>query len=76
MRSETCKCSHDKATHFDEKHACLGMLCDCSAYVDQNTPDPPAVRPEPRTNDNKPHADYACPCDACQAWKRKAFYPW
>ena len=36
---EVCHCGHDIATHFDEKHACLGMHCDCPKYVHRDDPD-------------------------------------
>lgn len=38
MILEICVCGHNKATHFKEKHTCLGMLCECKEYVDRNTP--------------------------------------
>lgn len=36
-----CHCGHDKASHFEEKHTCLGMLCECKAYADRDKPPPP-----------------------------------
>jgi hypothetical protein len=37
---ELCHCGHHKDTHFDKKHCCLGMHCDCAAYRDVNDPLP------------------------------------
>ena len=50
---EICKCGHDKATHHEGKHDCLGMFCnDCRKYRNEWEEDPP---PTPRT----PTADWA-----------------
>ncbi len=35
-----CHCGHDKATHFQEEHTCLGMRCDCQVYADRDVPKP------------------------------------
>lgn len=38
---DVCHCGHDKATHFDEKHNCLGMRCDpeCRMFIHRDDPD-------------------------------------
>ncbi len=36
---EQCHCGHAKATHWEEKHNCLGMLCECRMYIDRDDPD-------------------------------------
>ncbi len=40
MINQQCHCGHDKATHYEEKHTCLGMLCDCSRYTHRDDPLP------------------------------------
>lgn len=54
-----CHCGHDVATHFEEKHTCLGMRCDCEKYTHRDDPLPKkrAVRPK--------HASH-CRCLACK----------
>jgi hypothetical protein len=47
-----CHCGHDVSTHFDGKHTCLGMLCDCTSFRNRDLPDPP-----------KPKARVALPVD-------------
>ncbi len=41
---EVCHCGHNKVTHFEEKHTCLGMLCDCKRYIDRDDPKPSAIK--------------------------------
>lgn len=41
-RATICHCGHDKATHFEQEHTCLGMLCDCPSYADREVPRPKA----------------------------------
>ncbi len=41
---EICHCGHNKATHFEEKHTCLGMLCDCKRYTDRDDPLPSEMK--------------------------------
>ena len=47
----TCHCGHDRDTHFERRHACLGMRCDCDAYVNEHAPKRtqqiPAAQPIP-----------------------------
>ena len=48
---EVCWCGHDKATHFEQRHTCLGMHCDdCRMYIHRDDPDRPerTKKPEPR----------------------------
>lgn len=45
---EVCHCGHNKATHFEEKHTCLGMLCDCKKYIDRDDPLPSEIKAAPR----------------------------
>lgn len=40
-----CHCGHDRDSHFESKHTCLGMLCDCRSYRDRDIPLP---KPPPR----------------------------
>jgi hypothetical protein len=52
---EICHCGHDKATHFEKTHTCLGTSCDCTAYLDRDTPKPPKPpppKPAPHVDDN------------------------
>ena len=47
---ETCRCGHDKATHFvdptGKSMSCLGLHCnDCKRYRDVN--EPITLRPPP-----------------------------
>ncbi len=42
-----CHCGHDKSTHHEEQHTCLGMLCDCTRYVDRDDPKPQAMKAAP-----------------------------
>lgn len=52
-KRETCKCGHDKATHFQDPKTgqaltCLGLFCnDCKRYRDSSEPKtiPPAPYP-------------------------------
>lgn len=39
-RSQICHCGHDRATHFEQKYTCLGMLCACPEYVHEDAPKP------------------------------------
>jgi hypothetical protein len=43
--AEICHCGHDKATHFEEKHTCLGMRCDCEEFVHRDDPKPKPLYP-------------------------------
>ncbi len=36
---EVCHCGCAKATHWEEKHNCLGMQCECRMYIDRDDPD-------------------------------------
>jgi hypothetical protein len=51
---ELCHCGHDKSTHFEKTHTCLGMRCDCTAYLDRDRPKPappPPPKPAPHVDD-------------------------
>lgn len=44
---QLCKrpdCGHDKDTHHQGKHNCLGTYCDCHRYVDPYKDEPPTER--------------------------------
>lgn len=60
MRAEICHCSHDKATHFEGQHTCLGMRCDCTAYVHRDDPAPVKPAPPVRVHVDD---DWAVPVD-------------
>ncbi len=60
---ETCKCGHDKATHFRDPRTgeyltCLGLQCDtCKRYRDPS---------EPKTIPPRPYGHpYTCRCFGC-----------
>ncbi len=83
-RIEVCHCGHDKDTHHQKKHACLGMGCDpeCHTFVDRNDLDRPEriQRPTPMLPSDswdrgKPHMDSDCQCDGCLKWLRSHRYP-
>ncbi len=40
---EVCHCGHSKSAHYEEKHTCLGMLCECDSYTDRDDPKPKTV---------------------------------
>lgn len=44
MRVHVCKCSHDKASHFEldagTRGACLSTWCDCKGYVETDRSKP------------------------------------
>lgn len=75
---ETCHCGHDKATHYPDETrkdrvtgmtftlmgACLGMRCDCIAYVNENDPSGP-VKPGAPKGNVRGHA-YWCRCFDCK----------
>lgn len=73
-----CHCSHDISSHYEEKHTCLGMLCDCAAYADRDDPKPkkvtktapapaPVHDPDPGiATPVLPHAMW-CTCATCLA---------
>lgn len=44
MILQICHCSHDIASHFKDKHTCLGMLCDCTKFRNRDVPLPPPVK--------------------------------
>lgn len=74
---QICHCGHDIDTHFESKHACLGMGCDdCKSYRDALAPDP-TVRKKPVHpdrwrdgywwNDRRMPAGYEpCQCYECK----------
>ena len=41
---EICHCGNDRASHFEGKHACLALACDCTSYVDRWDPKPPPTK--------------------------------
>lgn len=47
---ETCHCGHHKDTHFKSAGACLGVMCDCAEYADDQGPKPEPVPPPPSTS--------------------------
>lgn len=71
-----CHCGHDRDTHYESAHTCLGMLCDCKAYHDRERPLPKPVRvaapppddaeapPTPRIGGN--HHPAGCQCLTCK----------
>lgn len=76
---DDCECGHDRGHHFDRKHNCLAVHCECKVFVEPsrvrrrvlpaaNYPTPP----DPYKN--KPHVDTLCTCAACQAWMRQRVY--
>ena len=45
---QLCQCGHDVTSHFDKKHNCLGMYCDCKMYLKPGEKAPaPAPKPQP-----------------------------
>lgn len=79
---EVCACGHDKATHYEKKHTCLGMACDCVRYRDENAPkEKDTVRSMPASaidddDRGRPHADGSCRCSACLDWLRRQRRLW
>ena len=41
---QVCHCGHDKDTHYECEHTCLGMQCDCQKYIDRDDEDDPKAR--------------------------------
>lgn len=42
-----CHCGHAKETHFEKKHSCLGVYCECRKYQLYSDPyvnEPPTQR--------------------------------
>lgn len=39
MYIEVCHCGHDRVSHFECKHTCLGMHCECRMYIHRDDPD-------------------------------------
>ncbi len=77
--AQVCHCGHDRASHFEGKHTCLGMLCDCRAYADREVPKPkagpayPKINPMPDDFDPSPDTPRmpcppGCVCPACLFW--------
>ncbi len=73
---EVCHCGHSKHAHFELKHTCLGMLCECKQYADRDDPLPkPPTRLQPQSfNDVDDWADtqrvpithpMGCTCSVC-----------
>ncbi len=44
---QVCHCGHDKSSHYKDSETCLGMLCDCTRYVDRDDPKPQAMKAAP-----------------------------
>ncbi len=65
-----CHCSHDRDTHYESQHSCLGMLCDCTSYRDRDVPLPKPVKAAPVVEEESPvtprvsHPQW-CTCPAC-----------
>ena len=51
---ERCHCSHDRATHHEGRHNCLGLYCDCRTYRNEWGPVKPkedsVIPPPPETD--------------------------
>ena len=71
---EVCHCSHDRDSHYEHRHTCLAMLCDCQTYTHRDDPKP-VIKPAPRPAKAAPvdlptpvlpHAMW-CTCPACLA---------
>ncbi len=66
-----CHCSHDISSHFEGKHTCLGMLCDCTSFRNRDVPLPkplPRVKatPMPAPDDVDPITHpTGCLCSVC-----------
>ncbi len=75
-RAEVCHCGHDQATHFkhEGKHlTCLGVSCDCEAYLHRDEPKPVSPKPAPPeyVDDGWPDPvthRTGCQCIVC-AWR-------
>lgn len=37
---QVCSCGHDKATHHEGQHNCLGVYCECKSFHKEGTPAP------------------------------------
>lgn len=65
---QICHCGHDKDTHFERRHTCLGVHCECLAFVHRDDPDRPertAKRnPRPDGWDGVPDCAYPDPQDS------------
>lgn len=82
MLRETCRCGHDKDTHFEKEATCLGVNYDCPCYRDADAPETPRMLAPaahvkaPKTVDwfgrrivkRKPHAKPDCYCSKCLDW--------
>lgn len=44
--AQVCHCGHDRSSHFEEKHTCLGVLCSCEVYTHRDDPLPVSPKPE------------------------------
>lgn len=42
---EVCHCGHHRATHYQERRNCLGVLCDCPRFADRLHEDKPSRVP-------------------------------
>jgi hypothetical protein len=59
---KVCKCGHDIVTHHEGKHNCLGLYCDCAAYVNEHAKEGlKKVKPTPVQDDEDDEDDDQTP---------------
>ena len=70
----TCKCGHDRATHYDKADNCLAPRCECQVFSDVRERDTPVIPLHSyQRSFKRPHADPDCYCGPCMHWR---LYGW
>lgn len=53
-----CKCGHHRDSHFEGKHSCLGLYCECTRFWKEGEPEPKVeAKPPPPAHDWQPTYD-------------------